>query len=221
MNNRTLNIRTFITAALLSSASSIFAQKNGDIRLKTNPLSPMVAAERNINLSVEKIIEGTKQRPLGFQLSAGYIFNWGTFNNISGQQNTADSRGFVCTGELRSYDKSGLFYGPYIQYKTITADVVFKPNSIYNDFTAKKTTTSAGFLFGYGFEMAKNLATEFSLGGGISNKSLYENGVSVSAFSRSNDEISFLLENTGRLPQFVFTYKVIYTIPSIKEGVPK
>jgi Protein of unknown function (DUF3575) len=199
---------------LLSIATNLNAQtKNAEYRIKTNPLSPFVAVEQNINLSLEKVFDGEKN-PLGFQASFGYIYDWQIFSkntNIS----LNDVNGFVVTGEFRSYDKQGFYFAPYLQYKNIKAsyNYVNTNSTSYGGKEVSKSTYSAGVIGGYFKKLSKSIATEVSIGLGFSNKNLYENGKLVDKYKDESQTGLILLEQTGRLPQFIFTYKLIYILP--------
>ncbi|MFM2387409.1 MAG: hypothetical protein RL660_2166 [Bacteroidota bacterium] len=216
MNKLFLSIAT---VSILAIANTAIAQDAGVTRLKTNPLSPMVAAERNVNLSVERTFKGTKN-VIGLQASAGYIFGWTAVENSDNLVSKPNVSGFVSTAELRTYFAKGFFAGAYIQGKSITAnytvDNYFPPagGTITTlDVKSTKRATSAGVLAGYNFELTKKLGAELYGGFGLSNKQLRDNGRNVDRFDYlDNNEINLLIENSGRFPQFYFTYKLIYTL---------
>jgi hypothetical protein len=209
-----------LSAVLATSAIITKAQQANETRIKTNPLSPMVAAERNFNLGVERTLQGEKNT-LGAQVSAGYIFGWNIFDNGSNNSTAAQVHGIVSTAEFRVYGKQGLYFGPYIQFKNIQADyrlkVKYNPSTsttTYNvSMQSQKRTSSAGIVGGYNKYLTKKIGFEVYTGLGISNKKLQDNGVTVEDFEAiDNQDFNLLIERTGRYPQFFITYKLFYKL---------
>jgi Protein of unknown function (DUF3575) len=212
-----IKMKKIITSLfILSIATSVWAQnKNTAYRIKTNPLSTFVAVEPNINLSLERVFDGEKNR-LSFQGSVGYIYDWLIFNSNT-DINMNAINGYVVSGEFRNYDKSGFYFGPYLQYKNINASYNYINSTNTTTMQVKKITYSAGILGGYYHSLSKSIGTEFSIGFGFSNKKLSENNVKIKSYTNDSPQYGILLEETGRQPQFIFTYKLTYTLPSFKK----
>jgi hypothetical protein len=210
--------KTIASMLLIASTLYLNAQSTNDneaqgqkaeYRLKTNPLSPMVAYEPNINLSLEYFKTGERNNS-GAQISLAYIYDWKLLekSKLNPKLNVS---GMIATGEYRFY-KDGFYFGPYVQYKTVSANQYARVNANNNveKVDLFKRTLSGGFLGGYQFKVNNNLSSELQFNFGISNKQFYENNIPSDRFEDASDGSFLLIDQTGRVPQFLFTYKVIY-----------
>lgn len=200
------------TTAILLGTFSVFAQADEkgkpEYRLKTNPLSPAIAYEPNINFSLERFVPKGKNGS-GIQASMGYMYDWNLLEkNIDNP--SLNVGGIVLTGEYRMYF-SGFFFGPYVQYKNVKgADYKVINNGFTTYHDISKKATSAGFLAGYQFLMGEKIGNEFHFNVGMSNKQLYDNGAPIKEWSAASDNSIVMIDRTGRFPQFIFTYKLFY-----------
>jgi Protein of unknown function (DUF3575) len=209
-------MKTILTLILLSTINiATFAQETefttDKVRIKTNPLSPIIALDKNINISAEFLQKGIKTN-FSFQGSIGYIFDWSNISSASNVSNCTTS-GVVLTGEFRTYNK-GFFVGPYLQYKTMESNFnELNPAglTIASNVSLIKNQYSAGFIGGYYLPLSKKVGTEIQLGLGFSEKRIRKNGANITDTGKYIDNGTLSMsDNSGRMPQGILTYKITY-----------
>jgi hypothetical protein len=213
-------ILSIFVITLSCLTASVFAQENFkrnkvenkdiEFRLKTNPLSPVVAYEPNLNLSFEKFTKGDKFDN-GLQISAAYAYDWQLLekNELNPQTKI---NGVILTGEFRLYTK-GFYFGPYTQFKTIKATdykAIINGQTKIQDIS--KTAYSGGFFMGYQFDVTKKISSEIQGNFGLSNKQLYTNGTPAKRWDDASTTSFSVIDQSGKFPQFIFTYKLIYKL---------
>jgi Protein of unknown function (DUF3575) len=167
-------------------------------------------------------VKGIKDRPISLQINGGYFYNLYIFNNVPRQIGSTKVNGLALSTELRNYTNVGFFYGPYVQYNNINADVALDFGYLQTTIKNNKTSTSIGFLIGYVVDISKRLGLEFTLGGGRSNTKFIENGQSVNSFrftKKPNKDFlnmfsydDALLEKPGKQLQLIYSASVTYIL---------
>lgn len=147
-----------------------------------------------------------------------YIYDWLLLDK-NAKNPTKDITGFIGTAEYRAYFSNGFYIGPYLQYKSVECagyameyyDYI-QSTMVTKRVTISKNAAFGGFLSGYQFKMSKRTGSEFQINLGMSRKQLFQNGTPVERVENPSESAFMLIDQTGRYPQFAFTYKLYVVI---------